>query len=154
MADKQRLAPIDRLPPDCRAMVDSTIKLLMLYFPDRDQIEMQVGRATKATVKFEGGPITQEVIADTMAHLAFYKKYYPKDAAQNATTMELDSPEKILDALVAAWEVHRGMIDAKALERLAASSDQEPEPPKPETPTPPAQTPKSARHYQSNFEPT
>ena len=98
------VAPIDRLPPDCRKLVESIMNLLALYMPGMsDKITMCVGRDMEATVTFSGGPITQTVIEDTMAHLAFYKKYFPKT---NEPTPYLDSPEKILDALVAAWELH------------------------------------------------
>lgn len=148
MNDQTKLAPIDRLPPDVREIVDTTMKLLVSYMPGRETIEMLVGRNVKATIKFEGGPITREVIEDTLAHLAFYKKYFPKDAAE---TGKVDSPEKFLDAMVAAWEVHRELSRLETQKKL----DQETPPASslPEAPTP-AEKRKTERHYQSDFQPT
>lgn len=100
-------APIECLPPDVRAIVDSIIKLLMNYMGGQDTIQMLVGRNVTAELKFSGGPITQEVIADTLAHLAFYKKYFPKDADGDG---RLDTPEKILGALATQWEDHRAAL--------------------------------------------
>jgi hypothetical protein len=100
--------PLDRLPPDVRALADSIIKLLMLYMPGQNQvIEFLVGRDVKASLKFSGGPITQEVISDTLAHLSFYKKYFPKDGVKSPA---IDTPEKILSELASKWELHRKML--------------------------------------------
>lgn len=99
-------APIDRLPPDARALVESIIKVLTLYMRS-ESIEMLVGRNLTATLSFRGGPITRDAIEDVMAHLMFYKKYFAKEGE---ISLKLDTPEKILDALVAAWEVHRASL--------------------------------------------
>lgn len=105
MSDRTKaIAPIDQLPLDVRAIVDSVTKLVGLYIPGTTSIEMQVGRNIKAILKIEGGPITREVIEDTLAHLAFYKKYFPKNGETDGT---LDTPEKILTALAAIWAEHR-----------------------------------------------
>lgn len=101
------VSPIDRLPPDVRAIVDATIKMVGLYIPGTYEISMLVGRNCRATLKIEGGPITRDVIEDTMAHLSFYKKYFPKDASDDNA---LDSPEKILNAMADKWEMHRKML--------------------------------------------
>lgn len=100
----KEIAPIDRLPADVREIVEATMKLLTMYMPRANSIEMMVGRNIKATLKIDGGPMTRDVLEDTMAHLAFYKKYYPKAGDPSP---ELDSPEKILAALAAIWENHR-----------------------------------------------
>lgn len=52
---------------------------LLLYVPGANQeIKMLIGRDAQATIKFSG-PITQDAIMDVMAHLSFYKKYFPKN---------------------------------------------------------------------------
>ena len=98
------IAPIDQLPADVRQLIDSTLKCMSLYMTGTDQLQMLVGRNVTATIKFSGGPITKEVISDTMAHLAFYKKYFPKEGD---TDGRLDTAEKILGAMAAAWADHR-----------------------------------------------
>ena len=104
----QKKPLIDRLPPDVQALVESTMAVLNLYMPGaRRQITMCVGRDMEATLSFSGGPITQEVISDVLAHLAFYKKYFPKNAAP---TPDLDSPEKILNAMVARWDDYQARL--------------------------------------------
>jgi hypothetical protein len=65
---------------------------------------MMVGRNMKAKLTFTGGPITREAIEDTLAHLAFYKKYFPKHGEADG---QLDSADKILEALAAMWKSHR-----------------------------------------------
>lgn len=92
-----------KLPAEIRPFADSLTKCLMLYMGS-DEIEMLVGTNVKAKIKFEGGPITKEVIEDTLAHLAFYKKYFPKSGED---TGRLDTPEKIVNALALVYEDHR-----------------------------------------------
>ena len=89
------------------SLLEATGKVMCLYIPDRDQkIEMLVGRETKATVSFQG-PITQEAISDVLAHLVFYKKYFPKTAQEQSC----ETPNVILDrfrAILAEDRAARG----------------------------------------------
>lgn len=101
--------PYDLLPHDVRQFFDSTKNLLMLYMKGTQKIEMMVGVNTKAVLEITGGPITKETIEDVLAHLAFYKRYFPKAGEASS---ELDSPEKIVNAMKAAWAEH-----AEAMER-------------------------------------
>lgn len=101
------MSPLEKMPPDVRELANSVMKLLALYMPGATKIEMMVGRNCTATLTIQGGPITREVIEDTLAHLAFYKKYFPKDAGSDAA---LSSPEKILEATAAIWEQHRNAL--------------------------------------------
>lgn len=96
-------SPYDRLPSDVRQFFDSTKNLLMLYMKGTQRIEMMVGVNTKAVLEISGGPITKETIEDVLAHLAFYKRYFPKAGEASS---ELDSPEKIITAMRAAWDEH------------------------------------------------
>lgn len=51
-------------------------------------ISVLAGRNIKVDIKFHG-PITGEVISDVMAHLGFYRKYFPKDeSAADCLTAE------------------------------------------------------------------
>lgn len=109
------IAPIDRLPPDVRAIVDSTMKLIGLYIPGTYELEMLVGRNVKATLKIEGGCLSREVIEDILAHLAFYKKYFPKDATDDRA---LDTPEKILEDMAQKWELHRSMLALRGADEI------------------------------------
>ena len=74
------------------ALLECTGKIMCLYMRGgSEKIEMLVGRDTTAEIRFRG-PITQEAIMDVMAHLSFYKKYFPKTIdAPDAIT-----PESIL----------------------------------------------------------
>jgi hypothetical protein len=107
--------PIDKLPADVRVFFDATMGLLGTYMPGTTKIEMLVGRNVTAELKIVGGPITREVIEDTMAHLAFYKKYFPKDGEDDG---HLDSPEKIIKAMTSAWAEHRAAIDQSVAEQI------------------------------------
>jgi len=89
-------------------MVDASLKMMSLYMPGVDEIQMLVGRNVTATIKFVGSPITREVIEDTLAHLAFYKKYFPKEPHDDAA---LNTPEKIIAALNATFAEHRAATD-------------------------------------------
>lgn len=75
------------------SFLEAVNKVLMMYVPGGDKkIKMLVGRDTTAEISF-GGPITQEAIMDVMAHLSFYKKYFPK----TAEAPDAKSPETILN---------------------------------------------------------
>lgn len=105
-------SPFDSLPQNAKDLVDCTTRLLMLYMKGTTRIEMMVGLNCKAILSIEGGPITREVIDDTLTHLAFYKKYFPKTDEQN--TAALDSPEKIIDAMKAAWAAEHAIAAAQS----------------------------------------
>lgn len=100
----ERQKTLDEMPPDVRELAEAMMKLLTMYMPGTQEIEIMVGRNVKAVIKYSGGPLTREVIKDTIAHLAFYEKYFPKEGEASS---ELDSPEKILAALTAAWIENR-----------------------------------------------
>lgn len=75
------------------SLLEAAGNVMCMYMPCAQQkIEMLVGRDTVAEIRF-GGPITQEAIMDVMAHLSFYKKYFPK----NSGALDCITPETILD---------------------------------------------------------
>jgi len=102
-----RPSRFSELPEDVRAFVDSTMSLLALYMPGTCELEMMVGRNCKARLRIEGGPLSREVLDDTIAHLAFYKKYFPKN--ENDET-RLTSPDKIVAALSGILDHHRAEL--------------------------------------------
>lgn len=101
MQHKKTLA---ELPADLQELGNAMMSLLTLYMPGTQEIEILVGRNVKAVIKYSGGPLTREVIKDTIAHLAFYEKYFPKN---DEASSEIDSPDKILKALTTAWAEYR-----------------------------------------------
>lgn len=84
------------LSPEQKIFNESVMKLLGIYMPGTCEIEMMVGRNVKAKLTIQGGPLTRDVIEDTMAHLAFYKKYFPEEAGGDG---RLTSPEQIIEAM-------------------------------------------------------
>jgi hypothetical protein len=77
------------------ALLECTDKIMSLYIPGANRkIQMLVGRNTTAEIQF-GGPITQEAIMDVMAHLSFYKKYFPKTTEDLTCT----TPDRIIGHL-------------------------------------------------------
>lgn len=62
-------------------LVQSMMGVLNMYLALGDNtIKVLLGKNVTAEVKFHG-PISQEAISDLLAHLAFYKKYFPKNEA-------------------------------------------------------------------------
>lgn len=108
----ERKIRLDGIPEDVRAFVDATMALLDSYMPGTCEITMMVGRNIEATLTIQGGPLTRDVLEDVMAHLAFYKKYFPKSGEADA---RLTSPEQIICALEARWKEHREAITADPL---------------------------------------
>lgn len=103
-----RQKTLDEMPPDLRAFGEALFSLLKMYMPGTETIGILVGRNVSATITYKGGPVTREVLKDTIAHLAFYEKYFPKDGD---ATSEMDSPEKIMESLVTRWQEHRAELE-------------------------------------------
>lgn len=95
------------IPQDVRAFVCAVTNLLEMYMPGKQRITMLVGRAAEAELSFTGGPVTREMIDDVIAHLAFYKKYFPKESEGGAV-----SAETVVRSLEAVLAEHRAQIAA------------------------------------------
>lgn len=109
----------DEFAERAQALLDCTGKIMCLYMPGADtKIEMMVGRDTKAEIRF-GGPVTQEAIMDVMAHLSFYKKYFPKTVEEPNCV----SPESILTQLRAILAEDRAARE-KPTEQLELQTEQ------------------------------
>lgn len=118
MATSERF---DGLPPEARAFVTALENLLMLYMPGTQNIEMMVGRNCIAKLNITGGPITQETLSDVMAHLGFYRKYFPKNESDPQPPMS--TPQGIIDRLAEEWAKHRAASVMPAVTTVLIETD-------------------------------
>lgn len=105
-----------QLPADVRKLIECVQNLLMLYVPKNGQsnnaIAIKVGAETTVTISISAGSFSKEIIEDTMAHLAFYKKYYPKEVTP---INHDDAARALIASLAREWSEHREAIAAKAV---------------------------------------
>lgn len=105
---------LESLPVEVRAIVDSTMNLLALYIPGSSAIEMMVGLNVKATLRFEGAPVSKILIGEVQAHLTRYKKYFPDQGDHQSSLTS--SAEKIIGELERCLKEHRDALAVQAAE--------------------------------------
>lgn len=100
---------IEDLPPEGVAYVTALHNCLALYLPFKnDHIEFMIGFNVKAIIRIEGGNLTKPLLAEIIANLNRYKKYYPEKIEEDS---QLTLPQ-LIGKFESALAEHRAALAA------------------------------------------